>query len=117
MISVLNTKLRISAKVKGSDYFGSLVWDGHSSLYATLEELPRHVEFAKGDTIVTSGYSAAFPEGLPVGVIEGYSKQSNDNFYALKIALSADFNRLNDVRVIINKEQEEQLALEKAAAN
>lgn len=115
VISVLNTKLRLSAKVKGSDYFGSLVWDGQSSRYAILEELPRHVEFAKGDTIVTSGYSAAFPEGLPVGVIEGYSKQANDNFYALKVELAADFNRLNDVRVIINRQQEEQLNLEKEA--
>ncbi|MEG1617277.1 MAG: rod shape-determining protein MreC [Bacteroidales bacterium] len=116
VISILNTKLRLSAKVKGSDYFGSLVWDGKSSRYATLEELPRHVEFATGDTIVTSGYSAAFPEGLPVGVIEGYSPQTNDNFYALKVELSADFNRLNDVRVIINNQQEEQYKLEQEAA-
>ena len=116
VISVLNTKLRLSAKVKGSDYFGSLVWDGKSSRYAVLEELPRHVEFAKGDTIVTSGYSAAFPEGLPVGVIEGYSPQTNDNFYALKVELATDFNRLNDVRVIVNSQQEEQRQLENEAA-
>ena len=29
-ISVLNPKLRLSCKVKGSDYFGSLVWDAVS---------------------------------------------------------------------------------------
>ncbi|MEG1585310.1 MAG: rod shape-determining protein MreC [Bacteroidales bacterium] len=115
VISLLNTKLRLSAKVKGSDYFGSLVWNTESAEYALLEELPRHVEFKEGDTIVTSGYSAAFPEGLPVGVIAGYSRQRNDNFYALKIRLSADFHRLNDVRVIINNEQQEQLGLEERA--
>ncbi|MEG1380033.1 MAG: rod shape-determining protein MreC, partial [Bacteroidales bacterium] len=115
VISLLNTKLRLSAKVKGSDYFGSLVWDGESGQYAVLEELPRHVEFKEGDTIVTSGYSAAFPEGLPVGVIAGYSRQHNDNFYALKIKLAADFYRLNDVRVIINNQQKEQLELEERA--
>lgn len=115
VISLLNTKLRLSAKVKGSDYFGSLVWDTESAEYAVLEELPRHVEFKEGDTIVTSGYSAAFPEGLPVGVIAGYSRQRDDNFYALKIKLSADFHRLNDVRVIINNQQQEQLELEERA--
>ncbi|MGL4293491.1 MAG: rod shape-determining protein MreC [Bacteroidales bacterium] len=115
VISLLNTKLRLSAKVKGSDYFGSLVWDAESAEYAILEELPRHVEFTEGDTIVTSGYSAAFPEGLPVGIIAGYSRQRNDNFYALKIRLSADFNRLNDVRVIINNQQQEQLELQERA--
>lgn len=115
VISLLNTKLRLSAKVQGSDYFGSLVWDGVSARYALLEELPRHVEFAPGDTIVTSGYSAAFPEGLPIGVIEGYSKQSNDNFYTLKVELEADFNRLNDVRIITNNQQLEQQTLEDKA--
>lgn len=115
VISLLNTKLRLSAKVKGSDYFGSLVWDGDNPQYAVMEELPRHVEFKEGDTIVTSGYSAAFPEGLPVGIIDGYSRQRNDNFYALKIKLSADFHRLNDVRVIINNQQQEQLQLEERA--
>ena len=115
VISLLNTKLRLSAKVKGSDYFGSLVWDGENPQYAVMEELPRHVEFKEGDTIVTSGYSAAFPEGLPVGVVAGYNRQRNDNFYALKIQLSADFHRLNDVRVIINNQQKEQLELEERA--
>ena len=113
IISMLNTKLRLSAKVKGSDYFGSLLWNGQNSQTVLLEELPRHVEFQPGDTIVTSGFSAAFPEGIPVGIIEGYSEQRNNNFYTLKVALEADFTRLNDVRVIINKDQQEQLELEK----
>ncbi|MDE6144988.1 MAG: rod shape-determining protein MreC, partial [Muribaculaceae bacterium] len=63
VISLLNSDLRLSCKVKGSDAFGSLVWDGRSPRLAVLEELPRHVEFAIGDTIITSGYSVVFPEG------------------------------------------------------
>ena len=66
VISLLNPKLRLSCKVKGSSYFGSLVWDGKDARYAVLEEMPRHVKFAKGDTIITSGYSAVFPEGIMV---------------------------------------------------
>lgn len=99
-ISVLNPKLRLSCKVKGSDYFGSLVWDAVSPRYAVLEEMPRHVEFAPGDTIVTSGYSSVFPEGLIVGTIEGNSKAKDDNFFTLKIKLSTDFTRLSVVRAI-----------------
>ena len=53
VISILNPKLRLSAKVKGSDYFGSLVWNGKNARIALLEELPRHIEFQTGDTIVT----------------------------------------------------------------
>ncbi|MCH5328221.1 MAG: rod shape-determining protein MreC [Coprobacter sp.] len=115
VISLLNPKLRLSCKVKGSSYFGSLVWDGKDARYALLEEMPRHVAFAKGDTIVTSGYSAVFPEGVMVGIISDFSKQRNDNFYALKVELSTDFYRLNDVRVIESKGQQEKTRLEKEA--
>ena len=100
VISLLNPNIRLSCKVKGSDYFGSLIWDGESPYYATLEEMPRHVQFNKGDTIVTSGYSSVFPEGLIVGTIEGNSKTKDDNFFTLKIKLSTDFTRLSVVRAI-----------------
>ena len=107
-ISVLNPKLRLSCKVKGSDYFGSLVWDAVSPRYAVLEEMPRHVEFAPGDTIVTSGYSSVFPEGIMVGIISDYKKQRDDNFYTLRVELSSDFSGLGYVRIISNRQKEEQ---------
>lgn len=115
VIPVLNPKLRLSCKVLGSNYFGSLVWDGRSPQIASLEELPRHVEFAKGDTIVTSGFSAVFPEGIPVGVVSDFRKQKNDDFYSLDIKLATDFASLNEVRVIRNFLQSEKEQLEKEA--
>ncbi len=114
-ISVLNTKLHISCKVKGTDCFGSLVWDGRNAQYAMLEEMPRHVEFAPGDTIVTSGFSAVFPEGVMVGTIHDYARQKDDNFYAMQVKLSTDFHQLGSVRVMYNRSQHEQRLLEKEA--
>lgn len=115
IIPLLNPKLRISCKLQGSSYFGSLSWNGRNTRYATLEELPRHVEFQRGDTIVTSGYSAVFPAGLIVGVVEDYEKQHDDNFYALQVRLATDFHALNHVRIIKNFLQQEQLDIEKEA--
>ena len=100
VISILNPKLRLSCKLKGSDYFGSLTWEGDSPEYAKLEELPRHVDFNKGDTIVTSGYSSVFPEGIMIGVVEEAWRQKNDNFNALKVKLSTNYFRLGDVCII-----------------
>lgn len=114
-ISVLNTKLRVSCKVKGTDCFGSLVWDGRNPQYAILEEMPRHVEFQPGDTIVTSGFSAVFPDGIMVGTIHDYAKQKDDNFYAMQVKLSTDFGRLGAVRVISNSNQDVQQKLEQEA--
>jgi rod shape-determining protein MreC len=102
IISLLNPKMRLSCKVKGREFFGSLVWDGRSPSEALLEEMPRHERFHKGDTIVTSGYSSVFPEGIPVGTIISHEKEHDDNFYALRIKLFTDFTTLSTVRVISN---------------
>lgn len=107
VISLLNPNMKLSCKVKGSDYFGSLYWDGVSPHFAVLEEMPRHVVYQKGDTIVTSGYSAVFPEGLIVGVIESGMKTNDDNFIALRVRLSTDFTRLSTVRAIKSKLSDE----------
>ena len=112
VIPLLNPKFRLSCKVLGSSYFGSLSWNGLNSRYANLDELPRHVQFDKGDTIVTSGYSAVFPAGIIVGTVSDFKKQHDDNFYSLEVLLATDFQALNDVRIIKNYRQAEQLSLE-----
>lgn len=104
IISLLNPHLRLSCKVKGNDAFGSLVWDGKYHDEAILEELPRHTIYEKGDTVVTSGYSAVFPEGIPVGIVIGNERTIDDNFYTLRIRLLTDFSRLSNVRVIRNRD-------------
>lgn len=115
IIPLLNPKSKLSCKILRNNNFGYLSWDGRDASYATLEEIPRHSEFQKGDTIVTSGYSAIFPAGLIVGTIEGFSKERDDNFYALQIKLATSFASLHYVRVIKNTLQEEQIKLEKEA--
>ena len=117
IISLLNPKMRISCKVKGREYFGSLVWDGKSPHEAILEEMPRHEKFKKGDTIVTSGYSAVFPEGIPVGTIISHEKEHDDNFYALRIKLFTDFTTLSTVRVIRNNMKDELMQLQEGEEN
>lgn len=102
VISLLNPNFRLSCKLKGSDVFGSLVWDGRSPEEALLEELPKHTVYHEGDTIITSGYSAVFPEGIPVGIVKDAHKGGDDNFFTLRIKLLTDFSQLSTVRVIAN---------------
>lgn len=100
LISLLNPNFRLSCKVKGNEAFGSLVWNGDNTQEALLEELPRHTVYNTGDTVITSGYSAMFPEGIPVGIVVGNEKTIDDNFYTLRVKLFTDFSRLSTVRVI-----------------
>lgn len=115
VIPLLNPNFRLSCKVLGSNYFGSMNWDGRNTRYAKLEELPRHVEFNKGDTIVTSGFSSIFPEGIMVGHVYSFEKQRDDNFYSLTVELTTDFHRLSTVMVIKNYHQDKQLKVEQEA--
>ena len=113
VIPVLNSKSSISCKIKRSDYFGFLKWDGGSSKFATVRDMPRHSLFSLGDTIVTSGHSAVFPGGIPIGIVEDMTDSHDGLSYLLKVKLFTDFGKLNDVRIIAQKGQEEQLELEK----
>ena len=112
VISLLNPNLRLSCKIKNSDNFGSLVWDGNDPTTALLEELPRHTTYTPGDTIVTSGYSAVFPPGLPVGIILDDGRDHNENFFTLKVRLFADFTALGNVQIVTNNYAEELKAIE-----
>lgn len=100
IISVLNESQRFSVKLKNSDYIGSLVWKGGDPSVAYMEEVPRHTKFHTGDTVMTSGYSLAFPANIPVGTIMNRIKGADDNFYILKVRLMPDFKSLSTVRVI-----------------
>lgn len=112
VLPVLNAKSNISCKIKRTSYFGILKWDGNSSQYAYLEDLPRHSEFALGDTVVTSGHSSVFPVGIPVGTVDDMSDGHDGLSYLLKIRLFTDFARLNDVQVIAPLNYGEQAVLE-----
>ncbi len=113
VISLLNLRWNVSAKLKRNNYFGSLSWDGKDYKYALLNEIPFHVEIKAGDTIVTSGFSSIFPEGMMLGIVETFNKEGGDNFYNIRVRLSVDFKSLAFVEVIDYKQRNELDALEK----
>ncbi|NDV66798.1 rod shape-determining protein MreC [Bacteroides sp. 224] len=113
-ISLLNSKSNISCKIKGSDYFGYLRWEyGNEPNAAYLKDLPRHAEFNIGDTVITSGYSTVFPEGIMVGTIEELGDSHDGLSYLLKVKLATDFGKISNVRIISREGQNEQHDLEK----
>lgn len=99
-ISLLNQSQRFSAKLKGTPYVGSLTWRGEDPTIAYFEEVPRHAKFHVGDTVVTSGFSTTFPEGIDIGTVMGSVKTNDDTFFVLKIRLASDFKSLGTVRII-----------------
>ncbi len=111
-LSVLNSKVGISAKINKNDYFGSIVWEGENYREVKLEGIPNHIEITKGDTVVTSGYSAIFPENILIGTITGFEKNNQDNFYTINIELLEDFKTIKNIFFIKNLLRKEQLELQ-----
>ena len=112
VLPVLNSRSNLSCMIQGSGYFGYLRWEGGDPRYAWLEDLPRHAEFELGDTVVTSGYSAVFPQGVTVGTVDDAVDADDGLSYRLKIRLTTDFGRLDAVRILARTGREEQKRLE-----
>lgn len=116
VIPLINRDMRLSAKIRRNGYYGSMSWPGSDARETILEEIPFHVEIFEGDTIVTSGYSAIFPEGVPVGTVREFVVLEG-NFYTITVGLAVDFKSLSHVNIVRNLLREEQLELERITGN
>lgn len=106
VLSFLNSKQQVSAKIGRSNTFGQLSWDGSDIRYASLNEIPQHVEANPGDTIFTSGYSSFFPPDIPLGIAES-SRIVNGMHRSVKVRLLQDFSRLENVIAVKNNYHKE----------
>ena len=112
VISLLHKDFHTSAKLSRSNYFGNLEWTGGDPTKANITDMPKHVKLAVGDTLLTSTYSAVFPEGVAIGTIYNFELKPGDNFYTITVNLSTDFQKIDYVYVVNNLLKEEQKKLE-----
>ena len=112
IISLLNVNIKINAKIKKSNNFGTLSWNGKSTGFAQLTDVPRLAGVRKGDTIVTGAESTVFPENIGIGTIDKVYTEKETNYYTLDIKLFNDMTNLGHVYVIKNKDADEIINLE-----
>lgn len=111
--SILNTKSNINAKIKNTNYFGSLIWDAKNYDIVQLTDIPRLVPLTVGDTIVTGAMSSIFPENIPIGIIKNFNLNEAQSFYNIDIELFNDMANIKNIYIIKNKNRDEILNLEK----
>jgi len=114
VISVLNIKSQINAKIKKSNHFGTLNWNGKSTGFVQLIDVPRLAAIRKGDTIVTGGQSIIFPENIGIGTIDKIYIDSETNYYTINVKLFNDMTNLGHVYIIKRQDRDEILNLENA---
>ena len=108
VISILNVKSQINAKIKNSDHFGTLNWNGKNTGFVQLIDVPRLASIKKGDTIVTGGQSVIFPENIGIGTIDRILVPSDKNhYYTIEVKLFNDMTNLGHVYIIKSENSEE----------
>lgn len=109
--SILHVDVQVSALLKRTGHFGTIQWDGINPDYVKFKFIPRHVQPVKGDSVLTSGYNAVFPEGVMIGQIQDIHL-TDELFYDLTVKLSQDFRKLSYVEVVKNHLKKELDSLE-----
>lgn len=112
VLSVLSSQSYISALVKRNEALGTLTWDGEDPRFLVMKEVPKYMDLLKGDTITTSGFSAVFPKGIPIGVVENYFIPPGSSSYQIKVNMFADLIKSNQVYIIQNLGLDEMSELE-----
>jgi rod shape-determining protein MreC len=100
VISILNTKSKISAQLKKTNHFGTLTWDGKSPKVVQLVDIPKIAPIQIGDTIVTSGRSVIFPKGIQIGTIESFKLDAAENNYEINVGLFNDMTNIEHAYII-----------------
>jgi rod shape-determining protein MreC len=111
-MSLLHRQTRISAKLKSTPYFGSLLWKNElDPMTMNLEDIPKHANVAEGDTVETSGFSYMFPPGISIGRIVKDSLPEGNNFYTIEVRLLNDLSKAENIYIVKNKDKQELLDL------
>jgi rod shape-determining protein MreC len=116
VLSILNTNSKINVRLKSSNHFGTLVWDGKDYNITQIIDIPRQALVKAGDTIVTGGKSAIFPEGIAIGVVKDFKYEQN-KYQIINIVLFNDMSAIGEVQIVKNLHKDEQITLEQSIVN
>jgi len=110
--SLLHSQMKTSAKVRRTNTEGTIIWEGDDYRVATLDFIPPHIKLVKGDTVVTSGYNALYPEGVMIGRVISATQEPDKSFLTVRVELSVNFDNLTYVYVVKNTRRTERDSLE-----
>ncbi|MCS7074105.1 MAG: rod shape-determining protein MreC, partial [Bacteroidia bacterium] len=66
-----------------------------------------HFKIDIGETVVTSGYSAIFPENFVIGTISAIDPNNQDGFYDIQVRLATDFSTLDHLYLVQHERKAE----------
>ena len=101
-ISILNTDIKINSKIKRTNHFGSLQWNGKDHKIMTLYDIPKSANIKINDSIVSGGMSLIFQKDIPIGKVKNIELREESNYYVINVELFEDLSSLSSVYIISN---------------
>lgn len=102
VVPLIHTQINVSCELKNNHYVGGTQWNGRNYRHVQLTDISRHIAVHTGDTVVTSGLTPVFPEGIMIGVVSSTELSDGDNYHRTTLLLSTDYKALKYVQVIRN---------------
>lgn len=117
VMSILHKDSKISARIKKNNQLANVSWREIDYQHGMLEDIPTHLQLFSNDTIISSGNSLIFPEGILIGTVTEYHAEEGKSLNSASIRFASDFNALYYVYIIKNLKRNELLKLQKEAEN
>jgi len=114
VLSFLHPNSSISCKMKSSGIYGHLQWTKNKIDEAYINGVLITTKVNDGDSVVTSGLSSLFPEGLYLGEISSIENNLETQSKKITVKLNIQFNSLRKVYVVENLYKKEILELQNA---
>ncbi len=103
VLPFLNVASRLPARIQESGAEGIVRWQGFSRDELVMEHVVKTVDVVVGQRVVTSGNSATFPPGHPIGVVTSAEIQQGRNELEIKLKPEVNFDELKYAFVVRSK--------------
>lgn len=98
----IHVNASINCRLLHNGYIVDTKWLGQDANTVQLTDVSRHIPIHIGDTVITSGLTQSFPEGIMVGLIKQDELKPTDSYHTTTVHLTTDFRQLRYVQVIHN---------------
>lgn len=117
VMSLLHSMSNTSARLKKGGETGTIVWDGIDRNILLLKDITKSARINQGDTVITSGFSDKFPEGLIIGYVKDIINDKSSSTFTVRVQSAVNFETLQFVYTIENLQHNEVDELMKKVKN
>ena len=98
---ILDPRSAAGALVQRSRVAGVVKGTPDDAMHPRMVNVPKSQDMAVGDIVVTSGFGGIYPKGIMVGTVSAVKNDSGGLLHYAVIEPATDFQRLEDVAVIV----------------